>query len=51
MRTKTVDYGQLYEATYNIVLNKGVSGKALVDEIRALNGNLQIVLSDATYND
>lgn len=51
MRTKTVDYGQLYEASYNIVLKKGVVGKQLVDEVRALNGNLQIVLSDAGYKD
>jgi lysylphosphatidylglycerol synthetase-like protein (DUF2156 family) len=51
MRTKTVDYGQLYEASYNIVLKKGVVGKQLVDEVRSLNGNLQIVLSDASYKD
>jgi hypothetical protein len=51
VKTKTVDYGQLYEVTFDLTLNKGASGKQLVDEVRALNGNLQIVLSDACYKE
>jgi hypothetical protein len=46
-RTRTVDYGQLYEIRYDIVIRKGESTKVLVDDLRALNGNLQVVVSVA----
>lgn len=44
-RVKTVDFGQLFELSYNITLKKGLSEKALLDEIRAKNGNLEVMLT------
>jgi hypothetical protein len=42
-----VEYGQLYELRYDVSLKKGDSQKALIDDLRAHNGNLEIVISDA----
>lgn len=44
-RVKTVDFGQLYELTYTVKLKKTTSDKALIDEIRAKNANLEVMLS------
>jgi hypothetical protein len=44
---RTVEYGQLYEIRYDVSLRKGESIKALMDEIRLHNGNLEVVVSDA----
>lgn len=44
---RTVEYGQLYELRYDVTLKKGEKAKALIDEIRAHNGNLEVVLSVA----
>lgn len=44
---RTVEYGQLYELRYDVCLKKGDSIKALMDELRLHNGNLEVVVSDA----
>ena len=44
---RTVEYGQLYEIRYDVSLKKGESIKALMDEVRQHNGNLEVVVSDA----
>ena len=43
-RVRTTNMGSLYELTYHVTLRKGVSTKALMDEIRCRNGNLPVVL-------
>ena len=43
IRSRTTNMGSLYEITYDIVLKKGASEKAFLDEIRCRNGNLTIV--------
>ncbi|MBR3675283.1 MAG: hypothetical protein IKN69_03995, partial [Bacilli bacterium] len=41
---RTVEYGQLYEVRYNVTLKKGDSVKALIDEIRMHNANLNVAV-------
>jgi hypothetical protein len=36
--------GSLFKLTYDVNLNTGVNTKDLIDEVRALNGNLKVVL-------
>jgi len=43
MRTRMTNMGSLYEITYEIQFKNGVSEKAMIDEIRCRNGNLNIV--------
>lgn len=40
---RTVNLGSLYELTYSIVLKDTAKEKAMIDEIRCRNGNLNIV--------
>ena len=42
---KTTNMGSLFRLTYDVVLLPGVSEKKLLDELRCLNGNLEISLS------
>ena len=42
---KTTNMGSLFRLTYDITLRQGLSGKQLLDELRCLNGNLEISLS------
>lgn len=44
-RVKTTDFGQLFELTYNVKMKKKVSEKALIDEIRGKNANLEVTLT------
>lgn len=41
---RTIEYGQLYEVRYNVTLKKGDSVKALIDEIRMHNANLNVTV-------
>lgn len=43
-KTRTTDGGQIFELRYTVGLKSGVSQKELIDEIRVLNGNLEIFL-------
>lgn len=43
-KIKTSDFGTLYKITYKLVLNKNIDEKALFDDIRLINGNLDISL-------
>lgn len=43
-RVKTSDFGTLYKMTYKLVLPKHLDEKALFDDIRLINGNLDVVL-------
>ncbi|SFB70597.1 DUF4956 domain-containing protein [Butyrivibrio sp. YAB3001] len=42
---RTTGMGSLYKLTYNIVLRQNASTKAMIDEIRQRNGNLEITCS------
>ena len=42
---KTTNMGSLFRLTYDLTLLPGVSEKKLLDELRCLNGNLEISLS------
>lgn len=44
-RVKTIEFGSLFELTYNIKLNDDCDQKALIDELRTRNGNLSISLN------
>ena len=46
-RVKSVDFGALFEITFNISLKDENQMREMLDDIRALNGNLKIVLSEA----
>ena len=43
-RVKTVDFGALFEVTYLVDIKNGTDTKAFIDDLRARNGNLKIVL-------
>ena len=42
LQVKTTDLGSLYKLTFGVVLKKGVSEKAFIDDLRCRNGNLEI---------
>lgn len=42
---KTTNMGSLFELSYRILLNKNISEKKFIDELRIKNGNLKIILS------
>ena len=43
-RVKTTNMGSLYELTYHVTLKSGASVKAMLDELRCRNGNLNLSL-------
>lgn len=45
IRVKTTNLGSLNRLTYNLTLKKAGTEKALIDEIRCRNGNLEISMS------
>lgn len=46
-RVKTVNMGSLFKMTYEITLKPQANEKAMMDDIRCRNGNLEIVLAQA----
>lgn len=44
-RVKTIEFGSLFELVYNIKLTDDCDQKALIDEIRTRNGNLNVSLT------
>lgn len=44
LSVKTTNMGTLFQLTYEVVPEKNIDEKAFLDELRVLNGNLQIVL-------
>lgn len=43
-RVKTADFGSVFELVYTIDIKKDIDQKAFIDELRTLNGNLNITL-------
>ncbi|MCX7715318.1 MAG: DUF4956 domain-containing protein [Clostridia bacterium] len=50
-RVKTSDFGALFEVVYNIEIRKDASQKDFIDELRCLNGNLNISLTLSEFED
>lgn len=48
-KIRTTDMGTLFELTYDVTLPEKQVSKAFLDELRARNGNLNIVIND--FND
>jgi hypothetical protein len=42
---KTTNMGSLFRLTYNVGIADPASEKAMIDEIRCRNGNLEVALS------
>jgi hypothetical protein len=50
-KIRTADLGSLYELNYSVVTKSDINEKDFIDELRCLNGNLNIVLAlDAPAN-
>jgi hypothetical protein len=43
-RVRTTDLGSLFEITFDVTMQNDVDEKAFIDELRARNGNLQVIL-------
>lgn len=50
VQVKTSNMGSLYKLTYDVVLKPGVSEKAMLDEIRCRNGNLDVSFGRCLVN-
>lgn len=50
-RLKTVDFGSLFEITYNINMKEGANQKEFIDQLRSRNGNLTIALNFNEINE
>lgn len=44
-KVRTCDFGSLFEVSYKIKISDKVSKKAFLDELRTINGNLNIILT------
>ena len=45
IRVKTTNMGSMFRLTYNLVLKDAAEEKAMIDELRVRNGNLEITVS------
>ena len=43
-KVRTTDLGSLFEITFSLTIQDGTDEKAMIDEIRTLNGNLPVIL-------
>lgn len=50
-RVKTTDFGTLFDLVYSIQMKNGTDQKKFIDDIRALNGNLNVTLVLYKYDD
>ena len=48
-KVKSSDLGTLYTLVYEVELKNGVSQKEFIDELRALNGNLNVMMNTKQY--
>ncbi len=48
-RAKTVDFGALFEVTYRLEVDGQIDQKAMMDEIRTINGNLPVQITLHEY--
>lgn len=45
IRVKSVDFGALFELSFSVTLKDDKQIRLMMDDLRALNGNLKIMLS------
>ena len=50
-RVKTTEFGTLFELIYSIEINNSANQKDFIDELRTLNGNLNVTLVLYKYDD
>lgn len=50
-RVKTTEFGTLFELIYSIEINNSANQKEFIDELRTLNGNLNVILVLYKYDD
>lgn len=50
-RVKTTDFGTLFDLVYSIQVKNDIDQKKFIDDIRALNGNLNVTLVLYKYDD
>lgn len=50
IQVKTTNMGSLYKLTYRIMLRNPKEEKALIDDLRCRNGNLEITCGKVSYN-
>lgn len=48
-KIKTCDFGSLFEISYKIKISSTISKKSFMDELRTVNGNLNIVLTQKEF--
>ncbi len=48
-RVKTCDFGALFEISYKIKIDEKISKKKFIDELRTINGNLNIILTQKEF--
>jgi hypothetical protein len=49
-RVRTIDFGTMFELTFNIVIKKSTNQKQFIDKIRERNGNLTITMTLQRFN-
>ena len=50
VKVKSTNFGTMFDLTFVIVFNKDVNEKEFLDDVRMLNGNLNIMLQDFVYD-
>ena len=51
VKVKTAEFGSLFELTYELTMKDNAQTKALIDQLRCKNGNLNVVLSIKEMNE
>lgn len=49
-KVKSSNFGTMFELTFQMTFKKGINQKQFLDDLRTLNGNLNILLQDYIYN-
>lgn len=50
MKVKSTNFGTMFDLTFVVVFAKDIDEKAFLDDVRMLNGNLNITLQDYVYD-
>lgn len=50
VKVKSTNFGTMFDLTFVVVFNKGINEKEFLDDVRMLNGNLNIMLQDFVYD-
>ncbi len=50
VKTKTIDYGQLFELRYIVKFKNNINEREFIDKIRILNGNMMVIVAARNLN-